>query len=216
MAFYEEDANEGANDGKFLKLLEGCIVSKSTTPKEGYEEYNTKNPQTDEPVKYYIKKYKGGVEGKITRLERVELEGVKVFGWNLHMADDDGEFSIFFKDDKVTTERLLKMFESINLDEDVLVKVWKDEQGWAVLNLLQNGENVPQKWNKDNLPEPKKVKGRWDYSGVSEFLYNNAIENILPQFAEAQAEADAKRAERAEKANAATATAAPKDDTIPF
>lgn len=211
MARFTEDTGE--SQGTFVRLLEGCLIEKSTDPKEGYEEYNTTNPETDEPVKYYIKKYKGGLEGKITRLERVELAGSKIYGYNLHMSDDEGDFSIFFKDDKPTTERLLKVFENIDLNEDVLIKVWKDADGHAAITITQNGENVGQKWGKDNLPAPKQKKGKWSYEEAKDFLYNNTMEKIIPQFAEAQAEADAKKAE---KATAVAAGASGDTDDIPF
>lgn len=214
MAKYVED--DGAGQGTFIKILEGCLVMKSDSPQEGYEEYNTTNPRTDEPVKYYVKRLKGGISGKITRLERVELEGSDIFGYNLHMEDEEGPFSIFFRDDKTPTERLLKTFENINLDEEVHIKVFKDEKGYPAIMISQNGQKVPQKWDKDNLPEPKKVKGKWSYAEAKEFLYNNAMENIIPQFAEAQAAADAKRAEKANAASANTAATAGTDSDIPF
>jgi hypothetical protein len=200
MARYTEDAGE--QQGTFIRILEGVLAEKSTTEKPGFRLYNTENPETKQPVSYYIKEYKGGLEGKITRLERVELAASKIFGYNLHMTDDEGDFSIFFKDDKPTTERLLKVFENIDLDEEVLIKVWKDDSGHAAITIAQNGQNVPQKWGKDNLPAPKQKKGKWSYEEAKEFLYNNTMENIIPQFAEAQAEADAKRAERAAAATA--------------
>jgi hypothetical protein len=206
MAKYTEDEG-GSGGGKYISLLEGCLVLKSDTEQEGYEEYNTTNPSTKQPVKYYIKQFKGGVEGRITRLERVELEANNVFGWNLHMEDEEGDFSIYFREGKTTTERLLKMFESIDLEKDVRIKVWKDENGYPAITMTQEGKNVPQFWNKENLPQPKKIKGKWNYDNVSEFLYNNAMEKILPQFADAQAEADAKKTERAEAAAAGAETA---------
>lgn len=203
MAFYEEDG--GGNGGRFLKIngLLGCIVSRSDEPKEGYERYETKNPQTDAPVVYYIKKLKGGVSGNVIGLERVELEGVKIYGYNLHMSDDDGNFSIFFADDRTTTERLLKVYENFDLNEEVHVKVFKDENGFAGIAFSQNGKNVPQKWvggQEGNLPQPKKTKGKWDYSEVSTFLYDNAMANIVPNYV------------KPEKASAATAGT----DDIPF
>ncbi len=214
MAFYEE--NEGGNGGKFLKILQGCIVAKSDEEKEGYEKFETKNPQTDAEVVYYIKKYKGGVEGRILGLERVELEGVKVFGYNLHMEDEDGKFSIFFADDRTTTERLLKVYENINLDEEVRIKVFKDDEGHPAISFTQGGQKVPQKWvggKEGNLPQPKKTKGKWDYSAVSEFLYNNAMENIVPNYVKPE---KASAAGAGSELPATTGTAVGKDDEIPF
>lgn len=198
MAFYEEDG--GGNGAKFLRINGqlGCIVSKSDTELPGYEKYDTKNPQTDAPVSYYIKRYKGGVEGRVVGLERVELEGAKVFGYNLHMEDEEGAFSIFFADDRPTTQRLLKVYENIDLDNDVRIKVFKDEKGHNAIEFRQDGKNVPQKWNggaDGNLPQPKKSKGKWDYSPVDEFLYENAMKNIVPNYV------------KPERASAATASA---------
>lgn len=208
MAFIDD---EGGN-GRYVKIVDGSLCEKSKTQlTEKYELFQTKNPQTDEPVEYYIRRYKK-ISGLIDSLERVELEGSKIFGWNLHMHDEDGNFSIFFKDDARVTDRLLKVFENIDLNEEVTISVWKDGDGKPAITFEQNGENVPQKWvggQEGNLPQPKKTKGKWDYSAVGEFLYNNAMENIIPQFAE--------KAEAASAASAGTATAgAENNDDIPF
>jgi hypothetical protein len=204
MAFLDEDG--GGNGGRFLKINGqlGCIVARSDEPKAGYEEYKTKNPQTDAEVIYYVRKLKGGVEGKVLGLERVELEGVKIYGYNLHLEDEEGAFSIFFADDRTTTERLLKVYENIDLEQDVKIKVFKDENDRPAIAFSQVGKNVPQKWVggvEGNLPQPKKTKGKWDYSEVSTFLYENAMANIVPNYV------------KPEKASAATAGT---DDDIPF
>jgi hypothetical protein len=226
MAFYEDDG--GGNSAKFLRINGnlGSIVAKadvsglSDAEKEkeierleglGYIEFKTKNPQTDAPISYYVKQYKGGVEGRIVGLERVELEASKVFGYNLHMEDDEGAFSIFFNDDRPTTQRLLKTYENIDLDNEVRIKVFKDEKGYAAIEFRQNGKSVPQKWvggQDGNLPQPKKSKGKWDYSPVDEFLYENAMKNIVPNY---------KKPEKASAATASTeATATGDTDDIPF
>lgn len=207
MAFYDDEGGSG----RFVKIIDGSLCEKSKTQlNEKYELFKTKNPQTDEPVEYYIRRYKK-IEGKIESLERVELEGSKIYGWNLHMSDDDGNFSIFFKDDARVTDRLLKVFENIDLDNEVTISVWKDAEGKPAITFEQDGQNVPQKWvggQEGNLPQPKKSKGKWDYSAVGEFLYNNAMENIIPQFVQAETN-------QTEAASAASASTPPQDD-IPF
>lgn len=175
MAFIENTGSEG----NFVKIIDGSLCLKSSTPKEGYTLFETKNPQTDEPVSYYVRRFKA-VSGMVTGLERVELESSKIYGYNLHMQDEDGKFTIFFKDDARTTDRLLKTIENVDLNEELTIRVWKDDEGKTAIVFKQNDENVPQKWNKDNLPEPRKVKGKWDYSAMSEFLYNNVMENVIP------------------------------------
>jgi hypothetical protein len=179
--------NDTEGRGRYLRIINGSLCEKADSPlNDKYVLFETINPTTSEPVSYYVRKYKRA-EGRIQRLERVELEGSKIYGYNLHMEDEDGAFSIFFKDDAKTTDRLLKCFENIDLNEDVTISVWKDEEDRPAISFSQNGENVKAKWftAKDgtgNLPEPKKVKGKWDYSAVGEFLYNNTMENIIPQF----------------------------------
>lgn len=215
MAMYEEDS--GGGNAKFLKVNGqlGCIISRSDEAVAGYEEYTTKNPQTDADVTYYVKKYKGGVEGRVLGLERVELEGVKIFGYNLHLEDDEGKFSIFFADDRATTQRLLKVYENFDLESEVRIKVFKDDKDHAAIQFSQDGKNVPQKWvggQEGNLPQPKKSKGKWDYAPVDDFLYENAMANIVPNYV------------KPEKANAAAAGAeaefpamtGPDEDNIPF
>ncbi len=210
MAFYEEDS--GGGGGKFLRINGSLcnIVAKSDDPTEGYEEYKTRNPQTDAEVVYYIKKYKGGVEGRVLGLERVELEGSKLFGYNLHLEDEEGRFSIYFADERATTQRLLKVYENIDLATDVHIKVFKDDKGYAAIDFRQNGKSVSQKWlggAEGNLPQPKKSKGKWDYSPVDEFLYENAMANIVPNYV---------KPVKAEQASAASASAVADVDNLPF
>lgn len=196
MAFYEEQESEG----KYIKIIDGSLCEKSKSEREGFTPYTTMNPSTGDAVTYYIRRYKG-ISGRITNLERVELDGVKIYGYNLHMEDEEGPFSIFFKDDSRTTDRMLKVFENIELDKEVLISVWKDDEGYAAITFKQGEKNVPQKWGKDNLPEPKKVKGKWDYSAIDEFLYNNIMENVIPKFASAEKPAKASKAASEDEEN---------------
>jgi hypothetical protein len=229
MAFYEEDA--GGGGGRFLRINNklGSLVMKSdveveldsegnpTNTPAGHELFETKNPQTDADVKYYVKRLKGGVSGTILGLQRVEIPASKLFGYNLHLEDEDGRFSIYFADDRATTQRLLKVYENIDLDQEVHIKVFKDDDGYAAIAFSQNGKNVAQKWNggkEGNLPQPKKSKGKWDYSPIDEFLYENAMKNIVPNYVEPVKEekADAVAAGSTEPAQAPQAD----DDDIPF
>lgn len=193
MAFYEEKETEG----KYIKIIDGSLCEKSKTEKEGFVPYTTTNPSTGDAVTYYIRRYKG-IAGHIKSLERVELDGVKIYGYNLHMHDEEGPFSIFFKDDARTTDRMLKVFENIDLGKELLISVWKDEEGHAAITFKQEDKNVAQKWGKENLPEPKKVKGKWDYSAVDEFLYNNIMDNVIPQFAGVDIKATSQAAKEVE------------------
>lgn len=184
MALVDETGSD--NTARFVKIINGSLCLKSQTQlNDKYEIFKTKNPETEAPVEYYVRKFKR-VVGKVDKLERVELTDKKIFGYNLHMIDEDGPFQVFFRDDSPITTRLLKVFENVNLDEDLEIRVFKGDDGKNGVAFSQNGVNVPQKWYRNgeegNLPEPRKVKGKWNYSAIDEFLYNNAMENIIPQF----------------------------------
>jgi len=222
MAFTDDDGGSG----RFVKIIDGSLVEKAPSEKNGveiappnekYELFVTKNPETEAVVQYYIRRYKR-ISGKVESLERVEITASKIYGYNLHMSDEDGNFSIFFKDDAKVTDRLLKVFENIDLNEELTVSVWKDVDGRPAITFQQNEQNVSQAWSggvvdgkwEGNLPAPKKSKGKWDYSPISEFLYNNAMENIIPQFVKTGGTEEA-----AQAASAGTETAVGKDN-IPF
>lgn len=197
------EAND--NNGKtFYKFLDGSIVEKSDEQREGFSPYTTTNPQTGEPVSYFIKRYKA-MSGMIDSIERVDKEEHNIYGWNLNMHDEDGSFSFFFKDGSPLTGRLLKSAANFNLGEELMIKVWKNFQDDSqAIVFIQEGKNIPQKWNKENLPEPKKRKnGKWDYSEQEDFLYEKMKEEVLPKFA------------KSEQASAEATVKPPKED-IPF
>lgn len=196
------------DSSSFLKIIDGSICAKSSTPQEGYVEFNTTNPTNGQPVQYFVRRYTA-VSGKFVSLKRADIPEKHIKGWNLGLRDEAGNFYIFFKEGAITTNRLLKVFENLNLDEEITVKAWKNkEDGKPAIVFEQNGKNVPQKYGKDNLPEPKKRRnGEWDYSAQDDFLLSNMLDNVLPNLPQP------------EKAMAASATGSPSngdDDDIPF
>jgi hypothetical protein len=169
--------------GVFLRVLDGSIIRKSEKGGAGLELYKTKNPQTDEPVEYYIERF-SSIDGKLVKFDRVEKEEHKIYGWNLHLLDDV-EMILSLKDNSPVTNRVLKMLENVDLDKRLTIEVWKDADGKQVIQFKQpdedgNLQNIKQAYfrNKDgegNLPEPKKIAGKWNYSAQDEALYEAAM-----------------------------------------
>lgn len=160
--------------GVFLNITDGNLVRKSKTPQDGFEEYTTINPQTGEPVKYYVERF-ANLDGYLVHLERVDKPDLHIYGWKLHLLDD-AEYLIDFKEDAVTTRRMQCVLRNIDLDKMVNIKVFKDKDGYNAIMFEQDGVNIAQHWNKENLPEPVQRRGKWDYTERADFLYNDTLE----------------------------------------
>lgn len=171
--------NNGGQGGRFLKILDGSIVERSKTEQPGYEKYSTTNPSNGQAVEYFIKRY-SAIEGNFARLERKEIPEHQIFGYNLTLTDEDGEFTLFLKDRARTTNRFLKLFENLDLKAPIRIDVWKDRDGNTAITFKQNGQNISQFWNKENLPEPEEVMGKWDYSAQDKHLYKHFRDNVIP------------------------------------
>jgi hypothetical protein len=204
MALIQDTGGQG---GRFLKILDGNIVERSKTQQDGFELYKTKNPQTGEDVEYYIRRY-AAVAGNFARLERVERPENQIFGYNLVLNDEEGEFTLFLKDKARTTNRFLKVFENLDLDKEIRIDVWKDRDGNTAITFKQDGQNISQKWDKNSFPEnaqPEQVMGKWDYSAQDKFLYRRFVNELIPNLPVK------------ERARAASASGeAVEDDPVPF
>ena len=165
-----------AAGGVFLRILDGNIVQKSITEKPNWELYKTINPTTNAPLEYWIERYKA-IDGYLVKVERVDKPDVKVFGWKLHLLDDH-EYLIDIKDSSPTTRRVLAMLPNVQLNERLTIKVFKDKEGYNAIMFQQNGENVPQYWNKENLPEPRKIGSKWNFSDSEALVYDETMKLI--------------------------------------
>lgn len=163
----------------FYRIIDGSICLKSDNSRDGYELYETINPTNKQPVSYYIKRFDGLV-GFLTAFERVDKPDKQVHGWQLTLSDEDGNYALSLKDKNSATSRVLKMLRSVDLAKPLTVRAWLDTKGErpkTAIKFEQDGENVPQAYEKGELPEPKeRPGGKLDWSDQEDKLYTDAIE----------------------------------------
>jgi hypothetical protein len=208
--------NTGGQGGRFLKILDGNIVERSNTEQPGYEIYNFEYPKGHEKAgekgSYYIRRY-AAVSGNFAGLTRKELPEHKIYGYDLTLSDEDGEFTIFFKDNSRITNRLLKTFENLALSKEIRIDVWRDRDGKAAIQFKQDDQNVPQHWNKDNLPQPEEIGGKWDFSEQDKFLFKHFRDEVIPNLPVVE---KVKAAGAGAGAGSSSTTETVEDDPAPF
>lgn len=160
------------SSGVYLRIVDGSIVKTSNVEQPGYELFTTRNPQTGQDVKYWIDRL--DLKGHLTGFARVDKPDKHIHGWQLTI---DGNEHLSLNDKRYTTTRVLKMLRNVNLDKELEIRVWKDGEGKTAIAFKQDGENVPQKWDKSNLPEPEqRANGQLDRSKSEDILYQDALE----------------------------------------
>lgn len=164
------------NSGTYLRIIDGSICRKSDNAQDGFEPFETKNPSTNQPVHYFIKRYES-IDGFLTGFVRVDKPDVKVHGWQMTLTDNGENFHLSLADNRSTTTRVLKMLRSVDLNEKIVISVWKDKDGKTAIIFKQNDENVKQNFDNTNLPAPKeRPGGKFDYSESEDILYEDAVE----------------------------------------
>ncbi len=167
------------SSAQFYRIVDGSICLKSDTEREGYELFKTRNPATNADVSYYIKRF-DGLCGYLTGFERVDKADKQVHGWQLTLSDDEGNYVLALKDKNSATGRILKMLRSVDLDRLLTIRCWLDTSGErpkTAVKFEQDGENVKQHFDKDNLPAPKqRPNGQYDFTESEDILYADAIE----------------------------------------
>lgn len=166
------------SSAQFYRIIDGSICLKSDKERDGYELYETVNPSNKQPVSYYIKRFDGLV-GYLTAFERVDKPDKQVHGWQLTLSDEDGNYCLSLKDKNSATSRVLKMLKSVDLAKPLTVRCWLDTKGErpkTAIKFEQDGENVPQAYEKDELPAPKeRPNGQLDWSAQEDKLYADAV-----------------------------------------
>lgn len=167
------------SSAQFYRIVDGSICLKSDTERDGYELFTTQNPQTKQPVSYYIKRF-DGLQGFLTAFDRVDKPDKQVHGWQLTLSDEDGNYALSLKDNNSATTRVLKMLRSVDISKPLTVRAWMDTKGErpkTAIKFEQDGANVPQNFDASNLPKPKeRPNGKLDFSESEDVLYQDAIE----------------------------------------
>ena len=166
------------SSAQFYRIIDGSICLKSDNERDGYELFTTQNPQTKATVSYYIKRFDGLV-GYLTAFERVDKPDKQVHGWQLTLSDEDGNYCLSLKDKNSATSRVLKMLKSVDLAKPLTIRAWLDTKGdrpKTAIKFEQDEQNVPQAYEKDELPPPKeRPNGQLDWSAQEDKLYADAI-----------------------------------------
>lgn len=167
------------SSAQFYRIIDGSICLKSDSERDGYELFHAVNPTTKAEITYYIKRFEGLV-GYLTAFERVDKPDKKVHGWQLTLSDADGNYCLSLPDKNAATSRVLKMLKSVDLAKELTIRVWRDTKGErpkTAIKFEQDGENVPQAYEKDELPAPKeRPNGQLDWSAQEDKLYADAVE----------------------------------------
>lgn len=174
------------NNGKFFVIKHSSIVQEFAKPKEGFEAIVVTNPQTNEQVTKYIKRY-DRLEAMVTKIEfrdTGDQYDQQYVSWKISLEanGDKGVLEIPFN--SRIGSRFMKLAENLDFSIPVEFSAWKTVDGTA-FSVKQNGQNVPQKYSKEHpgdCPAPKQRLGRkWDFADQMEFLHKQMMSVVIPR-----------------------------------
>jgi len=184
MPLVEQRSGETRLAAKYFSL---CQVSK--TPRDGFEAITVQNPQTEDEVTKYVKRY-DKVIGYITKIEWRDTEDKydqQFLSWNIHLDDGEGMKVVLSLDfDSAPSSRFMNLAENIDFTKPVEFSAWRDNSGKApktAFAVKQDGQNVPQKYTKDNPGErPAMVKelGKWNSRTQMIWLHGRMMNVVIP------------------------------------
>lgn len=203
------------NKGKtiWLQIIDRNICQRSNQPVDGWEQYQSEKATTPS----WIKRYRGIEDAYITDIRWFERKlpnsDTILVGWNVRF-EVEGQSLVLQLPTNPTCSRFMKLADNIDFTQPVTISVWKskDDDGKesTALSVKQNGANVPQAWNKDNLPAAKKLKtGKWDFSEQEDFLIENMTNVVIPKLKSVVPDAP-------QVTEAEVSTEASSDEEIPF
>jgi hypothetical protein len=169
----------------WLQIVDRNICQRSGQEREGWEKYTTDKSTA------WLKRYKAIEDVFITDIRWFERQlpnsDTTLVGWNLRLEADNQAFVLQMPTNPVCS-RFMKLADNINFSEPVSISAWKSvDKGSGKENtafcIHQNGANVPQAWNKDNLPEARQSKTtkKWDFSEQEDFLIENMNTVVIPR-----------------------------------
>ncbi len=204
----------------WLQIVDGSICQKTNHEVEGWEEKKTVNPKTGKEVISWIKKYEAIEDAYITGIRWYEtpVEDTTLLGWNVTFNADGQTLVLKLPLNQNPTKRFMKLADNIDFSQPVTVKAWKSHnkeknRDEVAFNVLQNGNTIPQKWNRENLPEAKQnaITKKWNFEDQDTFLVENMNNNIIPRLAAERVVIEDNRGEAEIQVGSDDL-----DDTIPF
>lgn len=209
---------ERGEGGIFLHIKHGTICEESKTPKEKFVAIEVTNPRSGVSSTKYIKPYKL-VEAMIKRIDWYEREydGTPFMGWKIVLDADGTACTLDLPLQSQTATRFMKLAENIDFTKPVEFSAWKTPEDKTALSVKQEGNNVPQKYTKDNPGEcPPPVQGfgkKWNYDAQTQFLHERMTKIVIPRL-------NSLRGTEPEEATTTTSALEPDDDgsdiTNPF
>jgi len=175
---------EKNTDGIFLVIKHGGIVQESKNAREGFSpiEVTTRSGVT---FTKYIKRYRG-VEALVKKIEWYdrEYDGTPYQGWKLLLDADGTICTLDLPFESRVGTRFMKLAENVDYSQPVEFSAWKDNDGNTAFSVKQGGENVHQKYNKENPGDcPPPVQGfnkKWNFDEQKAFLHQQIINVVIP------------------------------------
>jgi hypothetical protein len=176
---------ESTNDGIFLVIKHGGIVQESKNPREGFTPIEVVNVRSGDKTVKYIKRYKG-VEALIKKIDWYdrEFEDTRFMGWKLLLDADGTACTLDLPFESRVGSRFMKLAENIDYSQPVEFSAWKGTDDKTAFAVKQNGENVPQKYTRENPGDcPPPVQGfnkKWNFDAQKEFLHERMMQVVIP------------------------------------
>ena len=177
---------EKTDDGIFLVIKHGGIVQESKNPREGFVPIEVPNVRTGDKVIKYIKRYKG-VEALIKRIEWYdrEYEDTRFMGWKLLLDANGVACTLTLPFESQVGSRFMKLAENIDFSQPVEFSAWKSPDDKTALSVKQNGENVSQKYTREDPGDcPAPTQGfnkKWNFDAQKQFLHERMISVVIPK-----------------------------------
>jgi hypothetical protein len=177
---------EKNEDGIFLQIKHGCICQESKSPRDGFVPIDVPNPRTGATITKYIKRYKG-VEALIKKIEWYDREhdDTHFMGWKLVLDANGTACTLDFPFESRVGDRFMKSAENIDFSKPVEFSAWKSPDDKTALAIKQGGQNVPQKYTRENpgeCPAPTKgFNGKWNFDKQKEFLHQRMVHVVIPR-----------------------------------
>ncbi len=177
---------EKSEGGIFLHIKHGTICEESKTPKEKFVAVEVTNPRSGQTSTKYIKPYRL-VEAMITRIEWYEREydGTPFMGWKVVLDADGVVCTLDLPLQSQTATRFMKLAENLDFTRPVEFSAWKTAEDKTALSVKQDGENVSQKYTKENpngCPPPVQGFGKkWNYDAQTQFLHERMTQFVIPK-----------------------------------
>lgn len=177
---------EKGSDGIHLHIKHGGLVRESKHPQEGFSPIEVTNIRTGDVSTKYIKRYRE-VEANIKRIEWYdkEYQGIPYQGWKLILDADGTPCTLDLPFESAVGSRFMKLAENLDFSQPVEFSAWKTPDEKTAFSVKQGGQNVPQKYTKENPGDcPAPVQGfnkKWNFDAQKQFLHERMMNVVIPK-----------------------------------